>query len=263
MTIQEISKLADAQNILAKAGPGTWVLLDVDDTLITPSDLIFRYDEGRNPDRLFIDDYKKLHNLPLNTDTRHKFLSALSTWRMKRPIQLVEEGWPKTVNTLKKQGATVLALTQMDIGAQGAIPSMEAWRYDELLHHDLVFSHELKIYPLICGEGKEGTAHKGILMTGSLSKDEALDAYMKQHQETPKHIIFFDDRQGHVEALELFCQQAGIAYDGFIYKAAHLLPGTPDPAIVSLQKHIFLEQGEWVDDLAAADLVAKEERSAP
>jgi hypothetical protein len=97
------------------------IFIDVDDTLITPRSKTFR----AAPYNKLIDEIKANKHLYNNYET------IVSNWRLQRQSMLLDEAWPEVLQKLK-QKFPVFALTKMDVGSFGNIPSMEQWRYNEL-----------------------------------------------------------------------------------------------------------------------------------
>jgi len=243
--LRSIDKL---KPIFQQIDENTLVLLDVDDTLITPKSNLFRY--KNNPHRFLIDELKKnQHQYP-------KFDNILSQWRLQRKIQLVSEEWPSLIEEAKNAGAFVFALTQMDTGSLGAISSMETWRYQELRDNNIHFSNSFgNSENKILKKDKRGYAvfHKGIIMTGPFSKVEMLELLLQEMN--PDKIICVDDREDHITNLNAFASQKGIAFTGIVFKAAEDIQGTPHPDIVAIQKKYLVEEAKWLEDDMAEEIL--------
>ncbi len=237
----ETRSIVELQNILKDADADTLVLLDVDDTLITPKANMFRY--KNNPHHGFIDEIKNNKNTVLN------FEDILSQWRAQRKTMLITPEWPAIIEDLQAKGAKVFALTQMDTGAFGVIQSMEEWRYQELLSLGFLFQDTLQDKTkIILKEDARGYClfYHGILMTGPFTKVEVLDAFLKYL--SPKKIIFVDDREKHVMSLAHYLDERHIAFTGIILRAVEELSGTPNEAIIKVQKQSLLEKALWLED---------------
>jgi hypothetical protein len=124
------STLQEVQEALSKLQADAVIFIDVDDTLITPLSKIFR---AKSSYRFLIDDLKK------NRENFPNFEMILSHWRLQRKTILVSPQWPELMNVLKKTHP-VYALTKMETGAIGDIPSMENWRYEELKDKGIFFT---------------------------------------------------------------------------------------------------------------------------
>lgn len=230
------------RQLLSTLQDGAVIFFDVDDTLITPQSAVFR---SSSPFRTMID-YIKQHR-----DTIPHVEMILSHWRLQRKIQLVSEEWPDFINALK-QRYPVYALTKLETGAVGAIPSMEQWRHEELKRHGITFTPtcpgisdgifvERKDYP--------ATFTKGIFITGSCNKSDVLAAFVKVQR--PSQIVLIDDRPEYLTDAIEECNRQSLPFLGILFKGETLIPGIPDPKVAEFQKTHLLEQGEWLEDEVA------------
>lgn len=238
-TIQEVQKA------LSTIDDDSVIFIDVDDTLITPKSNGFR---ATSPYRFLIDDLKK------NRDHYPNFEAILSHWRLQRKTILVCQEWPQLINTLK-QKHPVYALTKMETGPIGDIPSMEKWRYEELVGKGISFT------PTFNGASEETfvtdsskthppTFYKGIFITGSFHKSDVIRAFLKtQH---PQQIVLIDDRPEYLQDAIEECNRQSIPFLGILFKGTELIPGQPDPKIAEFQKQYLLEKAQWLEDEEAA-----------
>src|SRR3989338_4510622 len=243
--MQTIDSVTQIISIIATLKPGDWLVVDVDNTLIMPADDIFK---SNSPDKNFIDNLKKQNppNLKAN----------LSKWRLKRKVQLVENGWPEILKIAKAKEVFVYALTQMDTGAYGAIASIENWRADELEKMDLIFSNYAKANVEILLPGKHcATIYKGIMFTGAYKKPETLAAFIAKHSTTPQHIVFVDDRLEQVDAINTWCNHNHIVVTACHYTACTKTTGTLNPKRRAIQLKSFAT-GDWLSDTEADAILA-------
>jgi len=222
-----------------------WLLVDVDHTLITPSDALFAWNQGKNPDFSFMDNLKKSNHPHLKT--------IVSRWRLTRPIRLMEEGLPAFLETQKQRGIRVMALTKMDVGQHGDIADMGAWRRDEL--RGLGFSFTPLLGPGSKSLG-DGEYVDGILMTGTEgSKKETLEAFDKLAPEKPDVIVFVDDRISCIEEVAAYAAQKGIAYHGYLYRRIETFEAVIDSKVSLYQKNLLKTEHRWEkDDVAKKNL---------
>jgi hypothetical protein len=241
----QISSLNEAQEILSKIDSDMLILLDVDDTLITPKSAMFRMDG--QPD--FIDQLKKrAAEIP-------NFIEILSTWRQQRQSILVEEGWPQMIADWQEMGATVYGFTQVTTGSFGIIKSMEEWRLTELHSHGIFFTPQAGGYDAFkILEGTHGYAcfYKGIMMTGPFTKRQMLENFMIALALQPKRIIFFDDRLEQVEAIAAFAKEHKIDFTGIHYQGALEIKGEGSQEIMVYQQKCLVEELRWLEDEEAA-----------
>lgn len=246
-----MKSVQELNSIFKGVGEDTLILLDVDDTLITPKANMFRY--KNNPHRFFIDELKK------NKGRYPNFANILSQWRLQRQTQLVCDEWPELIERLKKSGATVFALTHMDTGKLGDIPSIEEWRYQELVHKNIHFSPDLIQEEIkILKQNEKGYAvfYKGILLTGPFNKVDVLAELLQLIKPKPSKIILIDDREEQVVSTHNFVSHIlKIPFTGIVFKAAEELPGTPNSNIIQLQKKHMIEKMQWLEDEQALEIL--------
>lgn len=250
MPLITVQSIYEIQNALSSLQEGAVIFIDVDDTLITPKSKIFHW---KSPYRFLIDDLKKDRAQIPNFET------ILSHWRLQRETMLVAHEWPQFMNLLKKQ-YPVYALTKMETGSIGAIPSMEQWRYDELTHKGISFTSSFKgafktilrddllsPYPIIF--------FNGIFITGSYTKGNVLDIFLET--QTPPHIVLIDDREEHLCDVKEACARHGIPFLGIFFKGMELISGFPDPKVAAFQKEHLLAHAVWLEDEKAELLCGK------
>ena len=207
------------------------VLLDVDDTLITPKASLFRIAPG---------ELSAVDLIKLDPATYPNFKEIVSKWRAARKTMLVDEDWSQIINEMKKTHP-VYALTKMDTGKFGVIESMEEWRHNELKSFGFEFS------PFTANNSEIASFYDGIIMTGSYSKEETLEQYI--HLLKPlKHIIFVDDKLQYLEEVASFCKNHNIEYIGVHFCGVERFKPHINPEIAKFQKELLLNNKEWLED---------------
>lgn len=237
----KVHTLGEVGAQLDKAKKDALIFVDVDDTLITPKSKIFR---STSPYRFIIDEIKR------NQKDLKNFEFILSHWRLQRESILVSEAWPEFINALKKK-FPVYALTKMDVGILGAIPSMEEWRYQELAQKGIIFSltHE---YEQHFGQ-QVPTFYKGIFMTGAYKKSDVVRQVLAINPSS--EVILVDDREEYVSDVGGECQRQGIPFRGILFKGVELLKGQPNVQVAEFQKRYLLEKAQWLEDEIAEEMV--------
>ncbi|MBA3813226.1 MAG: DUF192 domain-containing protein [Alphaproteobacteria bacterium] len=233
--------VSEVKGALLNLSEGAVIFIDVDDTLITPQSKVFR---SSSPFRTIIDQIKKQRDRIPHVER------ILSHWRLQRKIRLVSDEWPDFINILKKN-YPVYALTKLETGRVGAIPSMEQWRYNELKGLGITFTPS-------CPGISEGTlvknsSHpypatftKGIFMTGSFNKSDVIAAFLKAGR--PPQIVLIDDRPEYIKDALEECNRQSLPFLGILFKGEELIAGEADPRTAEFQKQHLLEHGEWVED---------------
>lgn len=225
------------------------ILLDVDDTIITPKSHMFR---AKSRHKTIVDDIKKMqHQIP-------NYLEMLEHWRRNRDIILIHDNWPDLIRQIIDQDKKIYALTQMHTGPFGKIPRMEEWRYNELLSkvgvsfvEKFLGKEEIEALPKTDFNASSGLStpavfYKGYFMTGGHGKDDVLEYIFGRTN--PSQIIFVDDRKDHVEKLKAVCEENDIEYKGIIYKGAELLPGDVDQKLAEFQREYWFTNSKWLED---------------
>jgi len=227
--------------------PGSVVLLDVDDTLITPVSAFFHTD----PYMKVLDSLKAEHHPELP--------HILGNWRLQRRVQLVDPSWPQWIADLQQKGVLVLALTQLHSRTYGPIASMEQWRHDELATMGLHFSDPLSSsepLTLLSSTEGEATYYKGILITGPFSKAQTFGAFLA-HIDRPTHVTFMDDRESHLKVMDAWCLAHHIPFEGYHFKGLERFTQKADPRVAAFQQEHLLTQHTWVEDEEAHAIVSR------
>jgi hypothetical protein len=238
------------KDIFKNTEAGTLVLLDVDDTLITPKANIFSY--KNNSHRTLIDD------IIANKHRISNFTRILSNWRLQRKIVLVSCEWPSIIESMKQNRVSVFALTQIDTGQFGCIRNLERWRYRELKRNGIVFSRFIQGKSrLVLKKDKNGYAvfYNGVIMTGPFEKVEIFNELLRYV--SAKKIIFVDDREENILSLYRFVKNTDILFTGIIFRGVEKCHSIPSDEISNLQKKYLLEKAIWLEDDEAKLLLSR------
>ncbi|HUX78138.1 MAG TPA: DUF2608 domain-containing protein [Alphaproteobacteria bacterium] len=248
--------VSEVQEALEKIGKDAVIFIDVDDTLITPKSKSFH---SSSPYRFLIDDLKR------EREKYKNFEEIISHWRRARKTILVSEDWPGLISTLKTVHP-VYALTKMETGAIGAIPSMERWRHEELTGKGITFtptfartsemmlvSDSSHTYP--------ASFYKGIFITGSFNKSDVIRAILKM--ERPSQIVLIDDRPEYLKDANEECNRQFLPFLGILFKGMERILGKPDPAVAEFQKKYLLEHAEWLEDEEAEEALRRVKEDLP
>lgn len=236
------------RDILSELQEDTIIFVDVDDTIITPQSKLFRWS---SPYRYLIDDLKK------NRDLYPNYNDIISHWRSNRKTMLISDEWPNFLQNLQRR-FKVYALTKMDSGQIGSIPSMEKWRHNELIGKGIHFTPHFQNVTeaqLIGDDPHKNPAsfYEGIFITGAYPKSAIIQNYLKENR--PGHIVFIDDRPEYLQDVRQECQQHNIPFTGVHFKGMELLEGTPDSKVAEFQKHSLFEKCHWYEDEEASQLL--------
>lgn len=229
------------ENIISFSnGDRILVLLDVDDTIITPESLTFR----TKPYNKIIDEIKA------NRDKYPNYEEIVSNWRIQRKAMLIDQNWPMVLNELKNT-YKVFGLTKVNTGRFGNIESMEKWRYEELKSLGIYFSHH---DGQAANQDNEPSFFKGIMMTGAASKRDTLDKYISSIASIDT-IVFVDDREKKLQEIDDYCQEKGVKFRGIHYKGLENLQEKQDKEVYLLQKNTLINEAKWLSDQEAIKLI--------
>lgn len=242
------STLPEIQQALSNIPEGAVVFIDVDDTIITPQSKVFR---STSPFRNIIDQIKKQRDHIPHVE------KILSHWRLQRKSILVSEQWPTFINTLKKH-YEVYALTKLETGQVGAIPSMEKWRYAELKEKGITFTPTCPgisegVLVKSTSQPYPATFYRGIFMTGSFNKSDVIAAFVKTRR--PPQIVLIDDRLEYLQDAIEECNRQSLHFIGILFKGIENIGGEPDPKVAEFQKQYLLENAQWLEDEQAKEKV--------
>lgn len=231
------------------------ILLDIDDTIITPKSGMFRPHSKH---------YHFIDKIKANINEVPNYAEILSVWRLNRKLELVHRNWPAFVRERKLEGRNIYALTQMRPGKFGSIESMEKWRYEELKSMGVHFPEKFKgednfeVLPETAFKEHAGLMspavfYKGFFMTGGHSKGAVLRYILDNHY--PSKIFFVDDREDHVRDVGRVAEEFGIPYMGFVFRAIDLMDAKLSDEVHDFQKKMLLEELRWIEDEEAEEMI--------
>lgn len=196
--MNKVSSVKEITNNLEKISGKVLYLFDIDNTIITT-----KSNFGPNIDKL--KEVKKNHN------DQSQIENLISQWRLSREVILTDNEWPHLLKTIEKP----YALTKMDVGRFGEIPSMENWRNNELATLGIKFSPICPIDGEIYTEPEEigvdnSTFFNGIFYTGNALKGDVVKKILTSHNYDS--VVFVDDRPDQLEDVGGACEKLGVKY---------------------------------------------------
>lgn len=202
----------------------TLAIFDVDLVLVQPSDPAFQ--------RPNIKRYRSIAKEIMNTISDKTLALALMSSGSK-PI-LVDNCTPHWLKLLQKRGIKAIALTSNVTGPLGSIPSMLNWRIDCLkyLKIDLSktspYQKPITFFNLPPYRDRYPEYRNGYLFTNgdSNSKGAVLVDFLQRAHLHPKKIIFIDDREENLTAVQEALTQfdPSIGYTAILYTGAENYP---------------------------------------
>lgn len=238
--IDTIDSLVEVCHNLRDADPKTLIVLDVDETLITPCDALWQ--QGR----IWELDYAK--QLPIaqenkctnKHDQERGTLPALSRRLLFCNYQLVEEITAKSIEEMQAKNVKVIALTNMGPGEFGFIPSIKEWRYAQLQKVGIVLDASFADLAIIFDQLPPVQSgfpefYRGILFAANNFKGTVLGTFLDSVDWKPTKVIFIDDKEKYIYSVQEEMAKRGIPFHGYIYNGAEKYTKPVDPAIVALQ----------------------------
>lgn len=235
----------------------TLVLINIDDTIIRPKSKMFLYQNSSY--RAFIE------NLIVASKNDAFFNDPIKTWFTQRKIILVEPEWPEFIENLKKTGALVLGLSEMNIKIYDLIKEPENWRLSELNNLNIHFHDKINDQNIIKIDklkNQLAVFHKGIIFTGPFSKGKTLIDFMRVTNITPRKIVIIDNRIDHLKQVEYFLRKLDIDYYSIHYLAMTQIQDKQDDQVIKFQQKTLLKESKWLED-EEADQILKSINRAP
>ena len=196
----------------------TWVILDVDNTLIFADDIAFCCHEDYYKQQIkFIDEYE------CNQIPKLELEELGYQIRFSLPSFLMDKKIPDIIKSLQAKNITTFALTYMLSHTQSH--DCTAWRYQQLKHLYIDFTptsplqerYEFKQIPSTYPIGHP-TLSNGIFYSHHCPKGKCLEQLIQISSHRPKSIIFVDDALNNLKDVEASTQKLSIDFFGIEYK---------------------------------------------
>lgn len=239
------------KDLLPKIDQNSLVLINIDNTIITPKSKLFRYND--NPYVIFT---KNLYSLAINDSSVNNSIAQLM---QQRQMMLVEKGWVDFINQMKQQGATVLGLQEVTTPCN-LIENYEGWLYTLLYGLGINFTGKVNDKDVFRFDPTDASApifYLGIIFTGSNNKVMSLVKFLKIIQKEPNKIIVFANNKQDLQNMDSYLRNVDILYYGIEYLGWQQLQGSPDREVAKLQQSTLLNTGQWLEDDVAAKMLNK------
>lgn len=250
--IVEAPNLDQFEKALETVDQHSFILFDVDETLLVQKDLIL------NPNvREIFNKYAKetIENPEIvprgKYDNNYFFAQVLS----KIEYEVVDLKVVEIIRSLQSRNIKNIAFTRMFTGSLGIIPSMEDWRLEHLKKHHIDFSEafpqfqEMRIDVL--STGIPSLFKKGMLCANNQDKGPVFVAFLEAIQWRPSKVIFIDNRLDYLKSVENALERTGIEFIGFHYKEVENRPHIVNEQIAKFQLLHLAQTGEWLSDQEA------------
>lgn len=215
-SIKPIHSLAQALGALKECTDTTLITFDVDDTLTTAHDPLFQNQADHYP-WLFRLQVAFRYPQLLN---RGQWEEAISVAYLESKYTLIEPAITKIIRVLQDQGCKLIALTSMETGPFGVIPSFEKWRANVLQELGIDFDRSFNkdfVLDRLPNRNRYAVFYKGILCANQEDKGRVLLAFIERIDTKPTTIISFDDNTKALASIEKVCKLLGINFKGYLY----------------------------------------------
>ncbi|WP_425360824.1 DUF2608 domain-containing protein [Candidatus Tisiphia endosymbiont of Ceraclea dissimilis] len=236
------------KNLFEKINGSSLVLINIDDTIVTPKSNMFRY---ANPYGGFIEELVALKKYRSNID------EVIAKLLLQRQVMLVEANWSKFIDKLKSSGALVFGFTKINPACR-RIENYEEWQYEQLSRLGIKFTNKVnnkEILKFDETDKKSPIFYKGIIFTDALNKAQALYEFMRITNILPDNIIIFENKRSELKHIDNFLKTVDLDYYGIEYLAVTKLKGTAQDNIVKLQQEVLLKTGKWLEDDEAKQFI--------
>jgi hypothetical protein len=253
--ISTVTSLDPIAKAIKYAPPGTLVIFDVKEVLVTNHDQIVSHS--------YKSDLVLTKKRILETYGSKKAADLFSIILMQQQLDVVDPHIFDILSDIKKRDFKVIALTSGYTGKYGRIKSREDFRIHMLKEHGFDFSNSFpNIAPVIFKDiealdPKSPPLYKsGVVFAARVSKGIVLEEFLEHAYFKPNNIIFVDNKRKNLLSVQEFCNSANIKFSGFEYLAVENRPKRPiDQNRVAMQFKILETNGKWLGDEEAVQVI--------
>lgn len=216
------------REILNHTTPDTLILLDIDDTLLIPKQML-------GCDEWFMYRVRQLKEEGLSSqDALEKALAQWEAIRHLTQMEIVEPGSEEIVATLQNTGHTVMGLTTQGLAlATRTVQQLDEQNIDLSITSPMKQDHFFTI-------NNHGVLYRhGILFTSGRPKGEALFKLCDDLGFTPKRILFINDKATHLADIEKTANERGVEFIGLRYAYSDARKAKFSPKIADIQFQPF------------------------
>lgn len=243
----KIHSFSQAKETLASLKAGDVVFFDVDDTLLSSSDLWARQ---FNPPFWF-----KVAALARYPRALYDFSfgeAVFSKMLLKAPRFVVEPAVKELIKELRAKGVIVMVITGMETGSFGLISNMPAWRASmlEALGIQLEKSFKDTSFNNFPTHRKNFPGlYQGLLCCNQRPKGEVMAAFLKYAKLRPVTVVHFDDTVEELVSSKNALQSFGFEIKGFYYTRAAAITHPHWTVRRGLKQLVHLvEHDSWLPD---------------
>lgn len=247
------SNLDVIEKEIAALDGNSLVVFDIDYTLIIPRDSILKPCGEYHLQ-------KWIRGIEIQAEQK-MILSSLIMLQSK--VALINERIFDILDLLKQKKIKTVALTAMQTGQYGLIPSMEAWRVKQIgdlgIHFGWSFplTEHFELEEFVDFLTKP-VFKQGILGSARYPKGKVLSAFLRKMGWKPSKIVFIDDRLDFIDSVEAEIEKEGIPLISFHYTEALDRHCHLDLRVADFQLNHLIQNYEWISDERAKQMLSSD-----
>lgn len=246
--IVQISNIQEIKSDLEAAEQDTWVLFDVDRTLLVMPDQLFI--TGKTGFLKGLKQFLEKNPSYQLSDEKRDYLVSLAL--LKTSTCVVEDDVLDLISDLQSRQIKTMVLTSLVTGPLGIIPSMEEYRMETLKSAGFSFDKAFpEIKEISFDDNKLGKPvfKEGVLCTGKQGKGKVFKQFLDKINLHPKRVIMVDDQLDALQSVENELLAMGIDFKGFhyLYVEEKLIRPLSDE-IAAIQFSYLLTHEIWLSD---------------
>ena len=221
--IAEIKEAARFSDLAGHATPDTVIILDIDDTLMAPAQML-------GSDTWF--EYRlKSYQIQGNPLALEKTLAEWEAIRHLSQMGLVEPEISNVLAEMQKKGIEIMGVTVQGL----ALATRTVLQLGELqidLRKTAPHGEDF-CFPV---NGHTVLYRQGILFTSGKAKGESFFQFCERNGKLPKRVVAIDDKLPHLQSLEKEADKRGVEFIGLRYGFSDARKAAFSPEIAEYQK---------------------------
>lgn len=240
-TVSELEKQIDYNTI---------IFIDLDNVVVRPESKMFNYYHNQN--------HNFINSLIDLSKQNSNYLPIIAKWYQQRKVKLFEAEWAEFINNLRDKKFQVFGFCSMPL----PLKNIEQKRTSELELLNIRFTpqvnfNKLPTDNLLLAEvnGWQSLFYRGVIFSGSFSKEETIKNFLKKTLLNPKKIIFFSANAAEMLKIQKTLERSMIDFTGVVYLKSKEKQEKPNQKLVEFQQKTLLTQGKWLEDDEAENLL--------
>ncbi|MBS0185970.1 MAG: DUF2608 domain-containing protein [Proteobacteria bacterium] len=249
-----ITTFKELKELLLKIPPRSLIVTDIDNVLVVHKDKILRSSSRLLYESLMQElkeDFCKKTKL-IKNNIKISFFEYLHGKLIQRIcLEPLDENMIPFLKVLRKQGHSLLALSQGKTGAYAEFNPIEDVRINQLKNLGFNFSESFKDIPPIkfkaLHEVRFPVFKEGVILTSKTSKAMALQAFFDVTQKSWQTLIYIDDNEDWVKEMYNYFKNYMFVI-GICYKNQKYLQELPDVKLARKQFTFLRNHQLWLTD---------------